>query len=106
MDSTLEHVRGLAKATNVSSRGEYDEDGWVPTGGVVPWSLRFLGGLVLASASSGISISLVWEKSTIGQTMVPISPSETLCIVSSSMMCPSRSGVFDKLVSEFSSDLT
>ena len=83
------------------SRSEYDEDGWVPTGGVAPLSWRFLGGLVLASVSSRISSSSVREKTTVGRTMASISPSEISCIVSSSLMCPSRSGVLADLVGEF-----
>ena len=40
-------------------RGEYGKDSWVPTSGVAPLSWRFSVGPVSASASSGISSSLV-----------------------------------------------
>ena len=105
LDSTQGHGRGLVRATEVSSRGECGNDGWVPTGGVAPLSWRFLVRSVLSSASSGILSSSVWEKSTVGRTMLSISPSETLCIVSSSLMCPARSGVFAYIEGEFSADL-
>ena len=104
--STRGHGGGSAKATNFSSNVECGEYGWVLTGGVAPLSWRFWGDLVLALASSGILNSSLWEKSNVGQTMVSISPSKTSCIVSSSLVCPSRSGVLAKLVGEFSADST
>ena len=79
--STKGHVGGSARATGVSSRGEYSKDGWVPTGGVVPLSWRFSAGLVLASAISVISGSLVWVKRIVGRNLALISPSESSCII-------------------------
>ena len=98
--------RSHTKATEVSSRGECVEDIWVPNNSVATLSWRFLGGSVSASASSRISILLVWERSYVGWTMVLISPYENLCIVSSSLMYPSRSGLLAKLVGEFPADST
>ena len=67
--------------------------------------LEVFGRLVSALERSEILSSSVWEKSTVGQMMASISPSETLCIVSSSLMCPSRSGVLAELVGDFLADL-
>ena len=78
LDSMRGYGRGLSKATEVFSRGDYGKDGWMLTVGVVPLSWRFSGRSVSASASSGILSSLVWEKSTVGWTMSSNSPSETL----------------------------
>ena len=89
---------GSYRATKVFYRGECYEDIWVPTGGMAPLSWRFWVGLVLASVISGISSSLVWVKITVGWMVTPISPSDTTCIISSSLMCPARSSVLDDLV--------
>ena len=66
--------------------------GWVPTGDVAPLSWKFLVSLVLASEIYGILSSSMWEKIIVGRTMDSTSPSETSCIVSSSLMCTARSG--------------
>ena len=92
---------GSARATKVFYRGECYEDIWMPTDGMAPLSWRFGVGPVLASAISGISSSLVWVKITVGWMMAPISPSETTCIISSSLVCPAKSSVLDKLVGYF-----
>ena len=76
------------------------------TGGVAPLSWRFLGGLLLASASSGTSSSLVWKKSTVGQTMALISPYEISCIVCSLLICPLRFDVLANIIGEFLADST
>ena len=60
---------GLAEATKVSSRGEYNREGWVLVGGVEQLSWWFSGGSVLASASSVILSSSVWKKITIGRAI-------------------------------------
>ena len=78
----------------------------MPTDGVAPLSWSFSGGLVSTSASSGILSSLVWEKITVGKTMLSIYPSETLCIISSFLMSPPRSGVLAELVGEFLENVT
>ena len=57
-------------------------------------------------ASSGILSSLVWMKSTVGQTMASVSSTETLCIVSRSLICFARFGVMPELVGKFLDDLT
>ena len=98
--------RGLDEETEVYYRGDCINDGWVTTGGVAPLSWRFLGGSILALTCSGNSISSIWEKSTVGRTMTYISPSDTSCIVSSSLVCPLRSGMLDKLAGEFLADPT
>ena len=85
---------------------EYGKDGWVSTGGVAPFSWRFSVRMVLASARSGILISLVWVKSTVGRMMASISPSETLCIISRYLLCTPRYGVLADLVDEFLVDST
>ena len=97
-NSIISVGRAHTKATEVSSRGECVKDIWVPTNSVAPLSWRFLDRSVSASASSGISILLVWERSSVGWTMVLISPYENFYIVSNSLMCPSRFGVLAKLV--------
>ena len=90
----------------MSSEGECVGDVWVLAGGVATLYWRFLGGSILVLASSGISSSLVLEKSTIGLTIALISPSKTSFIVSSYLMFPSRSGVLDELVGDFLANLT
>ena len=99
--STRGNGGGLAGANDMSSRGEYDKDGYVLTGGVEPLSWRVLVGSVLALASSVISSSLVWKKSTVVRTMELISPTETSCTISSSLMYPRMSGVLAYLEGEF-----
>ena len=54
--STQGYGGGLAEVTEVSSRGKYDGDGWVLTGGGVTLYWRFSDGSVSASLSSGILI--------------------------------------------------
>ena len=76
------------------------------TGGVAPLFWWFSDGLVSALVSSGISISLVWEKITIGREIFSSSPSATSCISSSSMMCSARSSVLAGLVGGFLANLT
>ena len=92
--------------TEVSYRGECVEDGWVPSGGVATLSWRVLVELVLLLASYIISNLLVWLKITIGRTMASISSAEISHVASSSLMCPTRSGVVNKLESKFSVYLT
>ena len=90
----------------MSSGGDCGGDVWVLTGGVAPLSWRFSCWSVLALASSGILSLLVWEKSTVGRVMALISPSETSCIASSSLMCPVSSGVLEDILGEFLADST
>ena len=104
--STRGRGKGSSRATKMSSRDECDEDGWVPTGGVAPLSWRFLVDSLSASARYVILSLLVWQKSTVGHTVVFISPFDTSCIISSSLMCPARSGMLDKLEGDVSSNLT
>ena len=90
----------------MSSRGECGGEGCVLTGGVVTLSWWFSGGLASASLSSGISSSLMQEKNTVGRAIALSLPSTTLCIYSSSLMCPTRSSVLSVLVGELLSDST
>ena len=53
------------------------------TGGVAPLSWWFSGGSASSFAISEISISSVWDKSTVGRLVALISPSAILCIPSS-----------------------
>ena len=64
-------------------------------------SWRFLVGSVLESAISIILMTLVWEKNTIGQTIVLISPTDNFGIIPSLLMCPASSIVFAKLEGKF-----
>ena len=82
-------------------RGEYNKDGWVPSSGVAPLSWWFSIGLVSELASSVVSSSLVWLKSTVGRTMVSIFPSDTSFIIFILLMCPERSGMMDQLLGVF-----
>ena len=91
------HGRGSSRASEVFVIGECGEDSWVLSGGVSPFSWWFSVGLVSISSSSIVLSSLVWVKSTIGKTMMFISPYETSCIVYSSLMCPERSGMMAKV---------
>ena len=100
------HGGSSTEATKVYSGGDCSGDGWVLTGDVAPLYWRFWGRLVSSLASSGISSSSMWEKSTVGRLMASISPSKNLCIASSFLVCPTRSGVLSGLVSEFSANLT
>ena len=43
----------------------------------------------------------MWEKSTAGQTMQLVSPSDTLFFIPSSLVCPASSGVLADLMGEF-----
>ena len=95
------HGGGLSGATKVSSKGDCSEDVWVLTGGVVPLAWRFSGDSVLALETSVILISPVWEKIIVGWTMELISPSETSCIISSLLVCHTRSGVLADIKGKF-----
>ena len=68
---------------------------------VAPLSWRFLVGLISALISFGILSSSVWEKSNFGRMLALISPSETSCIISSSLVCTARSGVLADLKGKF-----
>ena len=94
-------VETQQKSTEVSSRGECNGEGWVLTSSMVSFSWWFSGGLVLSSSIYGILISSMWEESTVGRAIVSKLPSTNLCIFSSSLMCPARSGVLAGLVGEF-----
>ena len=100
------YVRFLDGATKVYFRGECCKDVWMSNGGVVQLSWRFLVRFVLALVSSGISILLMWEKSSIGRTIVLISHTETSCIISTLMMCPLRFYMLAELEGEFLIDST
>ena len=92
--------------TKVSFRGECGKYVCVPTSGVLPLSWRFLVGLVLDSESSGILSSLVWVKSIVGRTMELIYSSDSSCIISSLLMCTTRSDILDDLVGKLLVDST
>ena len=96
----------LDGATKVYFRGECCEDVWMSNGGVVQLSWRFLVRFVLALVSSGILTLLMWERSSIGRTIVLISRTETLCIISTLMLCPLRFYMLADLESEFLIDST
>ena len=100
------HGGGSAGEIKLYSRGECGKSGWVPIGGVAPFSWRFLAVLVLASASSEIPSLPVWEKNVIGWKVASISPYETLCIISSLLIFTARSVVLTDLKGEFLVDLT
>ena len=97
---------GTEEATNVSSGGECGGEGWALTSGVAPLSWWFSGGSVSALASSRISNLSMREKSTVGHAIASSLPSVNSFISSSSLMCPTRSGVLDELVGDFSADST
>ena len=88
------------------SRSEYNKDVWVLTGKVVPLSWRFSMRLVSASARSEMFSLLLWDKSSIGQTILLVSPYDTSCIVSSFLMCPAGYVLLAMLWGEFSVDST
>ena len=71
------------------------------TCGVAPLFWRFSSGSVSASSISGSSSSLMQEKSIVGRVSSTSSLSATSCISSISLMCPVRSGVLARIVSEF-----
>ena len=62
--------------------------------------------LVSASARSEIFSLLLWDKSSIGQTILLVSPYDTSCIVSSFLMCPAGYVLLAMLWGEFSVDST
>ena len=76
----------------------------MPTSDVAPLSWSFLVRFFSASESSVILSSSVWEKSTFGREVYLIFPSETQCIVFSSLICPTRFGVLDDPEGRFSAD--
>ena len=90
----------------MSSGGECGGEGWVLTGGVGPLYLWFSSGLVSALSSSGILSLSMREKITVGCASLTSSPSAALFVSSSSLICPTRSGVLVDLVGEFSAYLT
>ena len=92
--------------TGASVRGDFGEDGWVPTGGKTPLSSWFLARVVLASTSSVELISLGWVKSAVGRAIVFIYSSETLCICWSYRTRPSSSGMLAKIMGKFLGDST
>ena len=96
----------MTDTTNVFNGGECDIKVWVLNGRVAPLSWWFSGRSVSASSSSGILSSLIEEKGTVGHEIFLGSLSAILCISSSLLMCPARSGVLTGLVGDFSSDLT
>ena len=102
----MERGGGLSRATGASVRGDFGEDGWVPTGGKNPLSSWFLARVVLASTSSVEFILLGWVKSAVGRAIAFIYSSETLCICWSSRMRSLSSGVLDEFVSKFWGNLT
>ena len=75
--STRGNGRGLYGATRVSVRGDYGEDGWMPSGDEAPLSQCFFAMVVSAVVSSVELSSSGWMKITVGQTLALISSSET-----------------------------
>ena len=106
MASTQEHSRGSSEETKVSIRGECNEDGCVPSGGLALLSHWFLVRSVLELERSIFLSSPGCVKSAVGRNMELISTSDTTCIIYSSLVCPVSSGVMDKIIVEFPVSLT
>ena len=100
------HSLSSSEATEASVRGEYSEDNWVPCGGEAPLSRWFSAGVVSLLTRSIGSTSSGWVKSSVGCVKYSISTVATSCICWILWMCPSSSGVLDKLMGKFLYDLT
>ena len=73
---------------------------------MAPLTWRYSGGSVSALTISVILSSSVWWEITVGWTLASVYPSKTSFYISSSLMCPLRSGVLVDLVGEFLDDST
>ena len=92
-------------ATGVSSGGECGWEGWA-TGVVASLSWWSSGESVSASLNSGISISLMRGKGTVGHAIASSLPYKNSCISYCLLMFLERSDMLAGLVGEFFADLT